>query len=131
MCFTTVSGRRAVVLEHVLDEVDAAARAVELVAQEHISGASRGAEAAMDAGAEDLVGFADVGIGELGEGEMGLHGFRSHVGIHPAAVQDALGIEASLTRRVSAASAAGCGSKTGMAARSASGARNKVAWPPL
>ena len=46
--------RRPVVLQHVLDEIDAASRAVELVAEQHIGRAGRGAEAAMHAGAQDL-----------------------------------------------------------------------------
>jgi hypothetical protein len=48
-------GRRPVVLQHLLDQVDAAARRIELVAEQHIGRAGRGAEAAMHAGAEDLV----------------------------------------------------------------------------
>ena len=65
--------RRPVVLQHVLDQVDAPARRIELVAEQHIGRAGRGAEAAMHAGAQDLVGFRDVRIGELREGEGGLH----------------------------------------------------------
>ena len=68
--------RRLAALQHVLDQVDAAARAVELVAEQDVGRAGRGAEAAMDAGAEDLLRDRDVRIGELGEGEVGLHGFR-------------------------------------------------------
>ena len=64
---------RLVVLQHVLDQVDAAARAVELVAEQDVGRAGRGAEAAMDAAAEDLLGNGGVGIGKLGEGEIGLH----------------------------------------------------------
>ena len=67
ICLTTSGVAGAVVLQHVLDEVDAAARAVEFVAEQHIGRAGRGAEAAMHAGAQDLVGFRDVRIGELGE----------------------------------------------------------------
>src|SRR2546426_941989 len=64
-----LGGRRAVLLQHLLDEIDPAARAIEFVAQQHIGRTGRGAEAAMHAGAQDLVGFGDVGIGELGEAE--------------------------------------------------------------
>ena len=56
ICLTTSGGRRAIVLQHVLDEVDAPARAVEFVAEQHIGRAGRGAEAAMHAGAQDLLG---------------------------------------------------------------------------
>ena len=55
-----LGGRRPVVLQHVLDQVDAAARGIELVAEQHIGRAGRGAEAAMHAGAQDLVGLRDV-----------------------------------------------------------------------
>ena len=44
---------RPAVLQHVLDQVDAAARAVELVAERHIGRTGRGAEAAMHAFAQD------------------------------------------------------------------------------
>ena len=64
-----LGGRGPVVLQHVLDQVDAAARGIELVAEQHIGRAGRGAEAAMHAGAQDLVGLRDVRIGELREGE--------------------------------------------------------------
>ena len=47
--------RRLAVLQHVLDQIDAAARRIDLVAEQHIGRAGRGAEAAMDASAQDLV----------------------------------------------------------------------------
>jgi hypothetical protein len=65
--------RRAVVFQHVLDEVNSSTRGVEFIAQEGIGRTSRGAEAAMDAGAQDLVGDLDVGICELAFGEIRLH----------------------------------------------------------
>jgi hypothetical protein len=61
-----VRRRRGVLFQHLLDQVDAAARAIELVAKQHIGRTGRGAEAAMHAGAENLVRLPDVGIGELG-----------------------------------------------------------------
>ena len=61
--------RRPVVLQHVLDQVDAAARRIELVAVEHVGRAGRGAEAAMDAGAENLFQFGRIRIGQLSESE--------------------------------------------------------------
>ena len=88
-----LGGRRPVVLQHVLDQVDAPARGIELVAEQHIGRAGRGAEAAMHAGAQDLVGLRDVRIGELREGEGGLH---SHARPHPPGVEHALRIEALL-----------------------------------
>ena len=70
-------GRRPGVLQHVLDQVDAAARAVELVPQQHVRRTGRGAEAAVHAGAQDLLRFPGVGIGQLAERERGLHGSGS------------------------------------------------------
>ena len=64
---------RPVVLEHFLDQIDAPARAIELVAEQHVGRAGRKTKAAMHAGAQNLVRFPDIGVGELGEGEIGLH----------------------------------------------------------
>ena len=54
--------RRAALFQHVLDQVDAPARAVQLVAQHLIGRAGRGAKTAMHAGPQDLVrpGYARV-----------------------------------------------------------------------
>ena len=68
--------RRPVVLKHVLDEVDASARRIELVAVEHIGRAGRGAEAAMNAGAEDFFRFRHGRIGKLRQGKGCLHARR-------------------------------------------------------
>ena len=61
-----ICGRRPVVLEHVLDEVDSPAGRIELVAEEHISRTGRGAESAMHAGAQDAVGFRNVADRQAG-----------------------------------------------------------------
>ena len=61
-------------LQHVLDEVDAAARAVEFVAEQNEGRAGRGAETAMHAGSQDLVGDRCVGVAQLRVGKIGLHG---------------------------------------------------------
>ena len=66
-------GRRAIALQHRLDEVDAPARAVALVAQQHEGRAGRRAEAAMHALAQDLLAARCLRIGQLGQGEVGLH----------------------------------------------------------
>ena len=63
-------GRRPVLFQHLLDQIDPPARAIEFVAEQHIGRTGRGAEAAMHAGAQDLVGFRDIGIGELGEARI-------------------------------------------------------------
>ena len=62
-----------VLLQHVLDQVDAPARAVPLVAEQRIGGAGGEAEAAMDAGAEHLVGLGQCWERQLALGELGLH----------------------------------------------------------
>src|SRR5438270_10054418 len=66
---------RLALLEHVLDEIDAAARAVELIAEEHISRAGGGAESAMHAFAQDHIGGCDMRIGKLLGGETGLDSY--------------------------------------------------------
>ncbi len=59
--------RGCVLFQHLLDQVDPAARTIELVAEQHIGRTGRGAKPAMHAGAQDLVGFRDIGIGQLRE----------------------------------------------------------------
>ena len=119
-----LGGRRRIVLQHLLDQVDAAARRIELVAQQHIGRAGRLAEAAMHAGAQNIVRHRDVGIGELGEGEIGLHHTPAHM--RPG-LSTPLGSKLSLTRLVTPASAPCCGSNTSTAARVAAEARMSVA----
>ena len=75
-------------LEQILDEVDAPARAVALVALRDIGRAGRGAEAAMHARAQNAFEFADVRIGERFGGELGLHGLASTLPVvHAAEIQ--------------------------------------------
>ena len=65
-------------LQHVLHQVDAPARGIELVAEQQIGRAGGRAEAAMDAGPEDLLRTGHGGISELIGREIGLHRFISH-----------------------------------------------------
>ncbi len=60
------------VFQHVLDEVDATARAVELVAERHIGGTGGGAKTAMHALAQDGLGFGHMRIGKLRGRKIGL-----------------------------------------------------------
>ncbi len=69
--------RRLAPLQHVLDQVDAPARRIELVAEQQVGRAGGGAEAAMHAGAKDLLRGRHGRIGELRGGEAGLHGVSS------------------------------------------------------
>ena len=130
MCLDDFGRRRPVVLQHVLDQIDAPARRIELVAVEHIGRTSRGAEAAMHAGAQDLFRFRDIRIGKLREREGGLHASYTPAHMRPA-IEHALRIEAlahplGQCRQAPAAS----GVNTSTAARTAAGARISVAWPP-
>ena len=59
--------------QHLLDQIDAAARAVELVAQQLVGRAGGGAEAAVHALAQDGVGLVAVGRVADEFGEIGLH----------------------------------------------------------
>jgi hypothetical protein len=59
--------------EHLLDEIDASARTVELVAEENEGWTGGGAKAAMDAGAQDLVRLGRGGICELRQRKICLH----------------------------------------------------------
>src|SRR4029079_7968788 len=116
--------RRGVLFQHLLDQVDAPARAIELVAEQHVGSTARGAEAAMHAGAQDLVGFLDVGIGELRQREFGLHAAPPRF-ILPL-LRICLGSKLARTRSPSAASPAGCGWNTSTFRRTSSLARISV-----
>ena len=61
-------------LQHLLDEIDAPARSVELVAEQLVRRARRVAEAAVHAGAKDRVGLAAFRCVLDEIGERGLHG---------------------------------------------------------
>ena len=78
-------GRRLAAFQHLLDQVDAPARGIELVAQQQEGRAGRRAHAAMDAGAQDAVALGRVGVGQLGGREGGLH--RDNLGARGPACQ--------------------------------------------
>ena len=59
--------------QHLLHEIDAPARAIALISELQIGRAGRGAEAAMDAGAQDIVGSGNLRIGKLENGEFRFH----------------------------------------------------------
>src|SRR5215813_3937588 len=66
--------RRGLVLfEHILDQINSAARRIEFVAQQDVGRASRRAESAVNAGAQDLLGGYELRILQLCERERGLH----------------------------------------------------------
>lgn len=70
-----LGGGRLVALQHVLRQIDPPAGAVQFVTEEDVGRAGSGAEPAVDAVAQDVVDFLDVGIGEAGLAETGLHRF--------------------------------------------------------
>src|SRR3569623_1998983 len=119
--------RRTVLFQHLLDQVDAAARGIQLVAEQHIGRARGGAEAAMHAGAQDLLRFGGLRISELGEGEGGLHYTPAHM--RPG-LSTPMGSKLSFPRLFSARTPGSSGWNTSTAARTAAGARTSVAWPP-
>ena len=85
--------RGLLALEHLLHQVDAAARAVELVAQQLVGGAGGRAEAAVHALAQDGLGLDAIGrAGEFGR-ERGLHRVRVLETHRAAGHEDAVGIE--------------------------------------
>ncbi len=60
--------------QHLLDEVDAAARAVQLIAQRLVGGAGGGAKAAVHAFAQNGFGLLASRGAKVFGGEIGLHG---------------------------------------------------------
>src|SRR5690348_3321747 len=70
-------GWSLVLLQHLLDEIDPAARAIEFIPEQHVSRTGRSTKSAMHTGAQNLVGFRNIGIGELGETELGFHATES------------------------------------------------------
>ena len=114
MCVTTSASRRRFVLQHLLDQVDAPARRIELVAEQDIGRAGGLAEAAMHAGAQDRVRHRDVGIGELRGREIGLHHTPAHM--RPG-LSTPLGSKLSFDAPGDRGERAPCGSNTSTAAR--------------
>ena len=119
-------------LKQILDEIDAAARAVALVAVRDIGRAGRGAEAAMHARAQNAFEFADVRIGERLGGELGLHEFPSNAVVHAAEIQDAVRIEALLHAAAQPQAQSGRAARTPRPRRAANPARASASrgpWP--
>ena len=72
--------RRPVVLQHVLDQVDPAPRAVELIPEQYVRRAGGRAESAVHAGPENAVRGANGWVLELSRREVGAHGLRPPCG---------------------------------------------------
>jgi len=75
--------RIAVVFEHVLDQIDTPARAIQFIPQHLIRGACGGAKAAVHTGAQDLVAARRRGVFQLFCGECGLHESSGIAGTRP------------------------------------------------
>ena len=133
MCLTTSARRRAVFLQHLLDEIDSPARTIEFVAQQDIGRAGRGTEAAMHALAQDGVGFGDIGIGQLSEAEFGLHAGDPDEApgrvIRPR-LRMPFGSKLCRTRSLKAATPALAGWNTSTCRLTSSVARSSMACPP-
>ena len=97
--------RGAARLQHGLDQLDPAPRTVTLIAQQDIGRTGRRAKTAMHALADLRMAGGDVGIGELGRSEQGLHQSAIRPGLSTPA-----GSNAALTRAVRAASGPASGS---------------------
>lgn len=80
-------------LQHFLDQIDSSARTVEFVSCQQIGRTSRRAESAMNAGAQNLLGFGSVRIAELCEREMRLH-WTSKLRTHATALENMRRIKA-------------------------------------
>ena len=65
--------RRPIIFQHVLDQVNPAARAIKFVAQHLICGTGRGAEPTMHAGPQNVIGSLDARVAQLFGGEIRLH----------------------------------------------------------
>ena len=78
-----LSRGRLVLFQHLLDQVDAPARRIELVAEQYVGRTGRGAESAMHAGAQDFFRGGDLRIFQLRESERGLH-YRLIFSVVPA-----------------------------------------------
>src|SRR5437763_506998 len=120
-----LAGRRAVLLQHRLYQINPAPRTIQFIAEQHISRTGRGAKSTMHAGAQDLVGFRDIGIGELSDAEFGLHVAEFRL-IRPR-LRMFLGSKLWRTRSLKAARPAGWGWNTSTLRRSSSDPRTNVA----
>jgi hypothetical protein len=67
--FTRLAGP----LKHVLDQIDAPARTIALIPEQHVGGAHRCTKPAMDAPADNTIGFRDARVVKLFRGEVRLH----------------------------------------------------------
>src|ERR1700722_11310 len=125
--------RRAVFFQHLLDEIDSAARTIEFIPQQDVGRAGRGAEPAMHAGPQDLVGFGNIGIGELRQAEFGLHAADPEEApgraIRPR-LRMPFGSKLRRTRSLKAATPSLAGWNTSIWRLTSSAARSSMAWPP-
>src|SRR5579871_1651158 len=126
--FDDFRGWRPVFFQHLLDQVDAAARAIEFVAEQDIGRTGRGAEPAMHAFAQDGVGLGDIGIGQLSGGEFRLHGTIPRL-IRPR-LRMPFGSKLCRTRSFKAATPAAAGWNTSTCRLTSPLARNSMACPP-
>ena len=65
--------RRPLIFQHILNKINSAAWAVQLITQHLISGTSRRAKATMDTAAQNIIGAFDLRVQQLRFGKMCLH----------------------------------------------------------
>ena len=118
-----------VLFEHLLDEIDTSARAIELVAEQHEGRAGRGAKAAMDAGAQNFLGLRRRRILQLRrrKNASACLEFRPHAAAAPECHRDRT---ASFSRRDKAGERRRLRLEHRNFRPHFAGARIKVAWPP-
>ena len=81
--FDSLFIRIAVILEHVLNQIDTPARAIQFVPQNLIGWTCGSAKTAMDTGAQNFVTARRRGVFQLFCGECGLHGSSGIAGTRP------------------------------------------------
>ena len=93
-----LGGSGAVIFQHIFDEIDATPGTICFIAQQDIGGAGRCAKAAVDTGAENIIGCRKFRVGQLDYGEMCLHQALDNMlkssSNHAARVEEVIGIEA-------------------------------------
>ena len=83
---------RLAALQHSLDEIDAPARPVQLVAAHLVGGAGGVAEPAVDAAAQNLVRPLAMRGGQNGRRDLGVHGLGTRDAVQ-AGIEDAVRVE--------------------------------------
>ena len=120
--------RRSVLLQHVVHQVDAAARAIQFVPEQHVGRTGRGAETATHAGADDAFRSAKSELASSSGAKFVCMGPQMPAYMRPG-LRTRRGSKLSFTSADKDARGPGSGSNTGTAAH-ALRARSSVPCPP-